>query len=206
MMSKPPRIHAPSTQDTSNLLGKMKRPRVVRAHAYCAKVAEPGEKRNRGKMGVPFAPPDCSDQRRTKTDLQPRHPQSMHGRICNGEPYQRCQVRLFASTPHPIPVSLVRIAEELAREHNFLVTICKVPSNDGRILTTANNSSGVELQLKHSRVGAVGIERSGERVRRMVMMMVVVVWSNVGCWRRCRSLLCGCSLRWLPMSCVLSCG
>lgn len=45
---------------------------------------------------------------------------------------------------------LVRVAKELTGKHNILITIGKVPPNDRRILTTADDPAGVELEFEDS--------------------------------------------------------
>ena len=45
---------------------------------------------------------------------------------------------------------LVGVAKELGSEDNVFVTICKVPSHDRWVLTTADDPPCVELQLEHT--------------------------------------------------------
>lgn len=96
--------------------------------------------------------------------------------------------------------SLVRVAKELTSKHNILIPIGKVPSNDRRILTTADDPAGVELEFEDSRVCAVvGVEGCGERVRGVMVMVMVVVWCGVS-WA-CGALCCCC----VCSVCVVSC-
>lgn len=45
---------------------------------------------------------------------------------------------------------LVGVAKELSGEDDVLITICKVPSHDRRILTAADDPPRVELQFEHT--------------------------------------------------------
>lgn len=86
-----------------------------------------------------------------------------------------------ASTHPPKPVTvhttrhhrLAQTFEERTRLLNLTITISKIPSHNSRILTAADDSPCVELQLEYPCVTAV----------RLGSMMMVVVW---WWWNRCR--------------------
>lgn len=82
---------------------------------------------------------------------------------------------------------LIRVAKELTGKRNVLVAICKVPSYNSWVLATADDPARIELQLKHSRVGAVGIEGRRKWMWSVVVMVVVMMRLSV-----CRSCLCRC--------------
>jgi hypothetical protein len=73
--------------------------------------------------------------------------------LCNHLTVDCCPVELtldFTSQNLLHSPILVGVAKELGGEDDVLITICKVPSHDRRILTTADDPPCVELQFEHT--------------------------------------------------------
>jgi hypothetical protein len=75
-----------------------------------------------------------------------------------------------------------RITEKLASCDNVLVVLRKIPTDNGRILATADDSPCIELKLEHSRIGTLVVHLASKRVRVMVMVPMVMM-IRCGNWR-----------------------
>ena len=86
-------------------------------------------------------------------------------------------------------LSLIGVTKKLAGKNDVLVAICKIPAHNSWILTTADDSPRIKLQLEHARICALVGKWYTKGMRVVVVMRTVVVMVSCA--------ICRCTLLWL---------
>lgn len=84
---------------------------------------------------------------------------------------------------------LIGVTKKLAGKNNVLVAICEIPTYNSWILTTADDSPRIKLQLEHARICALVGKWYTKGVRVVVVVRTVMVVV--------RCAICRCTLLWL---------